>query len=84
MKKINKAFGDSFRDLFNIGDLVEWKLYKHDSSTGEIDPIPLKGVITDIYESKMAGRNVWFAKVFEATTGQFYSMSLMTLTLIRD
>ena len=84
MKTKNKSFGDSFRDLFKVGDLVAWKLYKHDSYTGEIEPLPLTGVITDIYESKMSGRNVWFAKVFEATTGQFYSMSLMTLTLIKD
>ena len=84
MKTKNKSFGDSFRDLFKVGDLVAWKLYKHDSHTGEIEPLPLTGVITDIYKSKMSGRCVWFAKVFEATTGQFYSMSLMTLTLIRD
>jgi hypothetical protein len=84
MKASNKSFGESFRDLFKIGDLVAWKLYKHDSFTGEIDPIPLTGVITDIYKSRMSGRNVWFAKVFEATTGEFYNMSLMTLSLIKD
>jgi hypothetical protein len=84
MKRSSKPFGESFRELFKIGDLVAWKLYKHDAFTGEIDPIPLTGVITDIYKSKMSGRCVWFAKVFEATTGEFYNMSLMTLSLIKD
>jgi|TARA_R100000081_G_C4651005_1_gene82752 hypothetical protein len=84
MKTSSKPFGESFKELFKIGDLVAWKLYKHDSFTGEIDPVPLTGVITDIYKSKMSGRCVWFAKVFEATTGEFYNMSLMTLSLIKD
>jgi hypothetical protein len=84
MKTKNKSFGDSFRDLFNVGDLVEWKLYKSDSITGEIEPLPLTGVITEIYRSKMSSRDVWFATVFEATTGEFYNMSLLTLSLIKD
>mgnify|MGYP003128095729 FL=1 len=84
MKTKNKSFGDSFRDPFKVGDLVAWKLYKHDSYTGEIEPLPLTGVITDIYKSKMSGRGVWFATVFEATTGEFYNMSLLTLSLIKD
>jgi hypothetical protein len=32
----------------------------------------------------MSGRKVWYAKVFEATSGSFYNMSLMTLTLLKD
>ena len=84
MKTNNKPFGDSFRGLFKIGDLVRWKLYKQDFITGEIDPQEMTGVITEIYRSKMSSREVWFAKVFEATTGQFYNMSLLTLSLIKD
>lgn len=84
MKTNNKPFGDSFRDLFKVGDLVRWKLYKQDFHTGEIEPQEMTGVITDIYRSKMSSREVWCAKVFEATTGQFYNMSLMTLSLIKD
>jgi|TARA_R100000084_G_C4635029_1_gene140524 hypothetical protein len=84
MKTKNKSFGESFKEIFNVGDLVEWKLYKSDAITGEIEPLPLTGVITKIYKSKMSARHVWFATVFEATTGQFYNMSLMTLSLIKD
>ena len=84
MTNNNRPFGDSFRDLFNIGDLVKWKLYKQDFLTGEIEPQEMTGVITEIYRSRMSSRDVWFAKVFEATTAQFYNMSLMTLTLIKD
>jgi len=80
----NKPFGESFKSYFKIGDLVTWKLYRHDGHTGEIIPNQMTGVITDIYKSKMASREVWYAKVFEAKTGQFYNMSLMTLTLIKD
>ena len=84
MTNNNRPFGDSFRDLFKIGDLVRWKLYKQDFYTGELEPQEMTGVITEIYRSKMSSRDVWFAKVFEATTGKFYNMSLMTLTLIQD
>ena len=84
MININKPFGDSFRSMFKIGDLVRWRLYRHDSLAGEITPHEMTGVITEIYKSKMSTRHVWFARVFEATTGQFYNMSLMTLTLIKD
>jgi len=80
----NKAFGESFKDYFKVGDLVTWKLYKQHGSTGEIFPNQMTGVITDIYKSKMSGRCVWYAKVFEAGTGQFYNMSLMTLSLKKD
>ena len=84
MNSNNKAFGESFKDYFKVGDLVTWKLYKQHGSTGEIFPNQMTGVITDIYKSKMSGRCVWYAKVFEAGTGQFYNMSLMTLSLIKD
>ena len=84
MKISNKPFGESFKNLFKIGDLVTWRLNKQDSTTGEIDPIQMTGVITDIYQSKMSGRDVLYAKVFEATTSKFYDMSLLTLTLIKD
>ena len=84
MKISNKPFGESFKNLFKIGDLVTWRLYKQDSTTGEIDPIQMTGVITDIYQSRMSGRDVLYAKVFEATTSKFYDMSLLTLTLIKD
>ena len=47
-------------------------------------PNQMTGVITDIYKSKMSSREVWYAKVFEAKTGQFYNMSLMTLSLLKD
>tara|TARA_B100001248_G_C27305366_1_gene419172 strand:+ start:405 stop:659 length:255 start_codon:yes stop_codon:yes gene_type:complete len=84
LKNNKQPFGESFRDYFKIGDLVTWKLYKHDGLTGEIIPNQMTGVITEIYTSKMSSRRVWFAKVFEAVTGQFYNMSLMTLTLLKD
>jgi len=84
MKINNRPFGESFKDYFKIGDLVTWKLYKQDGNTGEIIPSQMTGVITDIYTSKMSGRRVWYAKVFEAGTSQFYNMSLMTLSLIKD
>jgi len=80
----NKAFGDSFKNIFKIGDLVTWRLYTNDNRTGEIVPRQMTGVIIDIYTSAMSGRDVWYAKVFEAATGQFYNMSLLTLTLIKD
>ena len=84
MNTNNKAFGESFKDYFKVGDLVTWKLYKQYGNTGEIIPNQMTGVITNIYKSKMSGRWVWYAKVFEAGTGQFYNMSLMTLSLIKD
>ena len=84
MNTNGKPLGESFKDYFKVGDLVTWKLYKNDNRTGEITPIQMTGVITDIYTSKMSGRFVWYAKVFEAGTGQFYNMSLMTLSLIKD
>tara|TARA_R110000782_G_scaffold136216_2_gene228670 strand:+ start:716 stop:1000 length:285 start_codon:yes stop_codon:yes gene_type:complete len=84
MKISNKPFGESFRSIFKIGDLVEWKLYRSHSVTGEIEPNIMQGIITDIYKAHMASREVWYAKVFEARTAQFYNMSLMTLTLLKD
>ncbi len=84
MKINNKPFGESFKDLFKIGDLVTWRLYKQNFDTGEIEPQQMTGVITEIYTSKMSGRSVLYAKVFEATTAKFYNMSLLTLTLIKD
>lgn len=84
MKINNKPFGDSVRKLFCVGDLVEWKLYKSDGRTGEINPVIMTGIIVEIYSTKMASRYVWFAKIFEAKTAEFYQMSLMTLTLIKD
>ena len=59
-------------------------LYSSDAITGEMNPRQMTGVITNIYLSPAAGRKVWFAKVFEATSGQFYNMSLMTLSLLKD
>ena len=84
MKTNNKPFGESFVDYFKIGDLVTWRLYSSDVLTGELNPRQMTGVITEIYVSQMSGRKVWFAKVFEATSGQFYNMSLMTLSLLKD
>ena len=84
MKTNNRAFGESFKDYFKIGDLVTWRLYTSDVVTGEINPRQMTGVITEIYLSQMSGRKVWFAKVFEATSSQFYNMSLMTLSLLKD
>ena len=84
MKTNNKPFGESFKDYFKIGDLVTWRLYSSDATTGELNPRQMTGVITNIYLSPAAGRKVWFAKVFEATSGQFYNMSLMTLSLLKD
>ena len=84
MKTNNQPLGESFRDYFKIGDLVTWRLYRHNGNTGEIVPNQMTGVITDIYKSKMSGRLVWYAKVFEATSGSFYNMSLMTLSLLKD
>ena len=84
LKTNKQPLGESFRDYFKIGDLVTWRLYKQDPRTGEIIPNQMTGVITDIYASKMSGRRVWYAKVFEATSAQFYNMSLMTLSLIKD
>ena len=84
MKTNNKAFGESFKDYFKIGDLVTWRLYSSDAITGELSPRQMTGVITEIYVSLAAGRKVWIAKVFEATSGQFYNMSLMTLSLLKD
>ena len=84
MKTTNQPLGESFRDYFKIGDLVTWRLYKQDGNTGEIIPNQMTGVITEVYKSKMSGRFVWYAKVFEATSGSFYNMSLMTLSLLKD
>ena len=84
MKTNNRPFGESFKDYFKVGDLVTWKLYKQDGNTGEIIPNQMTGVITEIYVSQMSGRKVWYAKVFEATSGSFYNMSLMTLSLLKD
>jgi hypothetical protein len=75
MKANYKPFGESFKDYFKIGDLVTWRLYSSDAATGELNPRQMTGVIR---------RKVWFAKVFEATSGQFYNMSLMTLSLLKD
>ena len=52
MKTNTKAFGDSFRDYFKIGDLVTWRLYSSDAITGEINPRQMTGVITNIYLSQ--------------------------------
>ena len=84
MKTNNKPFGESFRDHFEVGDLVTWRLYSSDALTGALNPRQLTGVVTEIYLRLSAGRKVWFAKVFEATSGQFYNMSLMTLSLLKD
>lgn len=84
MNTNNKAFGESFKDYFKVGDLVTWRLYSSEPATGELNPRQMTGVITEIYVSPAAGRKVWFAKVFEATSGQFYNMSLMTLSLLKD
>ena len=84
MNTNNRPFGESFKDYFKVGDLVTWKLYKQDGNTGEIIPNQMTGVITEIYVSQMSGRKVWYAKVFEATSGSFYNMSLMTLSLLKD
>ena len=40
--------------------------------------------LREIYKAHMSSREVWYAKVFEARTAQFYNMSLMTLTLLKD
>ena len=45
MKISNKPFGESFRSIFKIGDLVEWKLYRSHSVTGEIEPNIMQGII---------------------------------------
>ena len=84
MRTKNKSFGDSFKEYFNVGDIVAWKLYTHDIITGEIEPKPMTGIITKIYRSPMSSRDVWFATVFEARTAKFYNLSLMTLSLIKD
>ena len=84
MKTNNRPFGESFKDYFKIGDLVTWRLYSSDAITGEIIPRQMTGVVTEIYVSQMSGRQVWYAKVFEATSASFYNMSLMTLSLLKD
>jgi len=84
MNTNGKPLGESFRNYFKVGDLVTWRLYTNDSHTGEIVPRQMTGVIVDIYRSPMSGREVWFAKVFEASSGSFYNMSLMTLSLLKD
>ena len=58
MKISNKPFGESFRNIFKVGDLVEWKLYRTHSATGQIEPNIMSGVITEIYKAHKASREV--------------------------
>ena len=71
LETISKSVTSSLGNFISMMDLQE-RLF------------PITGVITEIYTSKMSSRRVWFAKVFEAVTGQFYNMSLMTLSLLKD
>ena len=72
------------RELFNVGDLVQWKIYRVDGSTNNVTPNKMHGIITKIFRQQFGGRTVWIAKIFEATTAQFFEVNLLTLTLLKD
>ena len=42
------------------------------------------GIITKIFRQQFGGRSVWIAKIFEATTAEFFEVNLLTLTLLKD
>ena len=84
MSQSNKPFGYSMRELFNVGDLVQWKIYRVDGSTNNVTPNKMHGIITKIFRQQFGGRTVWIAKIFEATTAQFFEVNLLTLTLLKD
>lgn len=84
MSPSNKPFGYSMREYFNVGDLVQWKIYKVDGLTNDIEPNLMHGIITKIFRQQFGGRMVWIAKIFEATTAEYFEVNLLTLTLLKD
>ena len=72
------------RDLFKVGDLVQWKIYRVDIKTNDVDPNPMHGIITKIFKQHFGGRTVWIAQIFEAKTVQYFEVNLLTLTLLKD
>ena len=84
MSQRNKPFGYSMREHFNVGDLVQWKIYRVDGNSNDVTPSKMHGIITKIFRQQFGGRSVWIAKIFEATTAQFFEVNLLTLRLLKD
>tara|TARA_R110000796_G_scaffold40816_1_gene101004 strand:- start:591 stop:845 length:255 start_codon:yes stop_codon:yes gene_type:complete len=84
MSQSNKPFGYSMRECFNVGDLVQWKIYRVDGKTNDVDPNSMHGIITKIFRQHFGGRTVWVAQIFEATTAKYFEVNLLTLTLLKD
>ena len=84
MSQRNKPFGYSMREHFNVGDLVQWKIYRVDGNSNDVTPSKMHGIITKIFRQQFGGRSVWIAKIFEATTAQFFEVNLLTLSLLKD
>lgn len=72
------------RECFNVGDLVQWKIYRVDGKTNDVDPNSMHGIITKIFRQHFGGRTVWVAQIFEATTAKYFEVNLLTLTLLKD
>ena len=71
----SKSFGDKIAKKFNIGDLVSWVDWEHDSD-GDLERIPKHGILTNIIRKYLGEREVTFALVLPMKTGQVIELNI--------
>jgi len=68
-------FGDSYKETFNVGDLVQW--FETDGKTK-------KGIITNIFLKNIGGREAFFAELMISSNKatKFLVLPIVILDLI--
>ena len=58
------VLGGKYKDLFKVGDYVEWRRIRRDENYEEI-VVYYQGIITGLRTVDVGGRDVWYADVMK-------------------